>query len=53
MKKFNKLTLFLALLMFAIIILSSNVFVASENVFDKTLTDGKFVVVCKKIKDVQ
>lgn len=49
MKKFNKLTLFLVLLMFAIIILSSNVFVASENAFGKILTDGKFVVVSKKI----
>lgn len=44
MKKFKKLTLFLALLMFVTIILSSNVFATSEDVFDKILTDGKFVV---------
>ena len=46
MRKLKKLVLFLALLMFATIILSSNVF-ASEDVFDKLLTDltdGKFVV---------
>lgn len=44
MKKLKKLTLFLALLMFAIIVLSSNVFAESEEVFDKILTDGKLVV---------
>lgn len=44
MKKFKKVTLFLVLLMFATIILSSNVFAANEDVFDKILTDGKFVV---------
>lgn len=44
MKKFKKLTLFLAFLMFATIILSSNVFATSEDVFDKILTDGKLVV---------
>lgn len=43
MKKFKKLALLLAFLIFATIILSSNVF-ASEDVFDKLLTDGKLVV---------
>lgn len=46
MKMLKKLALLLALLMFATIILSSNVF-ASEDVFDKLLTDltdGKLVV---------
>lgn len=43
MKKFKKLALLLAFFMFATIILSSSVF-ASEDIFDKLLTDGKFVV---------
>ena len=43
MKKFKKLALILAFLMFATIILSSNVF-ASGDIFDKLLTNGKLVV---------
>lgn len=43
MKKFKSLILFLVFLMFATIVLSNKVF-ASEDVFDKLLTDGKLVV---------
>ena len=43
MKKFKSLILFLVFLMFATIVLSNKVF-ASEDFFDKLLTDGKLVV---------
>lgn len=51
MKKIKKLTLSLALLMFATIILSNKVF-ANEDVFNKLLTDGKLVVHSVKPSDV-
>lgn len=43
MKKVKKLVLFLVLLLLTVIVLSSDVF-ASEDIFDKLLTDGKLVV---------
>jgi len=52
MIKFKKLTLFLlALLMFSIIILPSQVF-AADDTFDKLLTDGKLVVHSIKPTDI-
>lgn len=51
MKKFKKLTLLLTLLTLTIITLSGKVF-ASDDVFDKILTDGKLVVHSVKPTDV-
>ena len=44
MKKFKKMLLFLAILMFAILILPNKTFASEDALFDKLLTDGKLVV---------